>query len=192
MNRVSVDEYILNSGKWEDSLILLREIALDSGLDETVKWGMPVYTLDGKNVVGIVAFKSYSGIWFYQGVFLKDIRKVLFAADDGTGAVRQWRFKDVDQIRDEIEDIIGYIEEAIQNMREGKIQKPNLNKPIPLPEELKEALDDDPHLKQAYLVFSKSKRREFGRYIDQAKMQETRGRRLKRVVEMIREGRGLW
>ena len=192
MNKVSVDEYILNSGKWEDSLILLREILLDSGLEETVKWSMPVYTLDGRNVVGIVAFKSYTGIWFYQGVFLKDKKKVLFAADDGTGAVRQWRFQDVDQIRDEIEDIIEYIEEAIKNMKQGKIQKPNLNKPIPIPKELKQALEDDPHLKQAYLVLSKSKRREFGRYIDQAKMLETRDRRLRRVVEMIREARGLW
>lgn len=189
---VSTDEYILNSGKWEEAMILLREIMLDSGLEECIKWNMPVYTLNGKNVAGIVAFKTYAGIWFYQGVFLKDKHKLLYAADDGTGAVRQWRFKDVEQIRDRIEDIIEYLEEAIQNMRLGKIQKPNLNKPIPVPDELKQAFKDDPMLKKAYIVLSKSKRRDYGRYIEQAKLQETRNRRLKRVIELIREGRELY
>jgi len=192
MKKVTVDEYILNAGKWEEALILLREIMLDSGLEETVKWSMPVYTLDGKNVAGIVAFKTYMGIWFYQGIFLKDKRKLLFAADDGTGAVRQWRFKDVEEIRDEVEIIIEYMEEAIENMRQGKVMKAKLNKPIPIPKELKETFEQKPHIKQAYLTMSKSKRREFGRYIEQAKMQETRNRRLKKVVDLILEGRGLW
>lgn len=186
MNKITIDEYILNSGKWEDSLILLREIVLDSGLVETVKWGMPVYTLGGKNVVGVVAFKSYAGLWFYQGVFLKDERKLLYAADEGTGAVRQWRFKNADEIRDEVEYLVEYIEEAIENMKQGKIMKPDLNKPIIIPEELQIAFDNDPHLKETFHAMSKSKRREYARYIDQAKQAETRQRRLQKIIGMIK------
>lgn len=186
MNKITIDEYILNSGKWEDSLILLREIALDSGLEETVKWGMPVYTLDGKNVFGIVGFKTYTGLWFYQGVFLKDERKLLYAADEGTGAVRQWRFKNVEEIRDEVEYIVEYIEEATENMRQGKIMKPDLNKPIIIPEELQIAFDNDPYLKDCFNAMSKSKRREYSRYIDRAKQAETRQRRLQKIVGMIK------
>jgi uncharacterized protein YdeI (YjbR/CyaY-like superfamily) len=33
---------------WKEELLLLRKIVLQSGLTETMKWGMPCYQLDGK------------------------------------------------------------------------------------------------------------------------------------------------
>ena len=182
----TVEEYIFNSGKWEDMLILLREIVRDSGLEETMKWGMPVYTLENKNVVGIVAFKRYAGLWFYQGVFLKDRYKLLIAGDQETSAMRQWRFQDIDEVRDQVEYIVEYLEEAMENMRQGKIKKPDMNKPIVVPEELQIAFDNDPHLKESYYAMSKSNRRNYARYIDQAKQAETRQRRLQKIIGMIK------
>lgn len=55
-------------------------------MEENLKWGMPVYSLEGVNVAGIVAFKNYVALWFYQGVFLKDDKKVLYNAQEGKGA----------------------------------------------------------------------------------------------------------
>ena len=55
----------------------------DLNLEENVKWGTPVYSLNGKNVVGITAFKSYVGLWFFQGIFLKDPFKYLVNAQEG-------------------------------------------------------------------------------------------------------------
>jgi uncharacterized protein YdeI (YjbR/CyaY-like superfamily) len=46
-------------------------------LEETIKWGIPVYTIKNKNVVGLSAFKDYFGRWFYQGTFLEDPAQVL-------------------------------------------------------------------------------------------------------------------
>ena len=48
--------------KWSEPLQLLREILLDSGLNEEVKWGQPTYTLKGKNVAMLFAFKDTCGI----------------------------------------------------------------------------------------------------------------------------------
>jgi uncharacterized protein YdeI (YjbR/CyaY-like superfamily) len=50
----------------------LRSIIQKSELVETVKWGVPVYTINDKNVVGSSVFKSYDGLWFFQGSYLKD------------------------------------------------------------------------------------------------------------------------
>ena len=36
-----------------------------------------------KNVIGIGACNSYSGIWFFNGVFLKDKQKKLINAQEG-------------------------------------------------------------------------------------------------------------
>jgi uncharacterized protein YdeI (YjbR/CyaY-like superfamily) len=60
---------------WVEELELLYSIVRSTELEETVKWGGPCFTINGKNVLGIGGFKSYVGIWFHQGVFLKDPKK---------------------------------------------------------------------------------------------------------------------
>ena len=55
----TVDEYIGLAEAWQDELVRLRKILNSTDLEETVKWGAPCYTFEGKNVVGIGAFKSY-------------------------------------------------------------------------------------------------------------------------------------
>ena len=73
--RKTADDYYRASSQWKNILTILREIVLNTELQETVKWSMPTYTLGGKNVIGIGVCKSYSGIWFFSGVFLKTSRK---------------------------------------------------------------------------------------------------------------------
>jgi len=55
----TANEYILNAPNGKETLMVLREILNSTQLQETVKWGIPVYTINDKNVVGIAAFKSY-------------------------------------------------------------------------------------------------------------------------------------
>ena len=73
--RKTADDYYREPSQWENILTILIEIVLNTELQETVKWGMPTCTLGGKNVIGIGAYKSYSGIWFFNGVFLMTSRK---------------------------------------------------------------------------------------------------------------------
>jgi uncharacterized protein YdeI (YjbR/CyaY-like superfamily) len=109
----SVEEYTTSGGEWKESLGLLREVCASTILEETIKWGMPVYALKGKNVAGFSAFKSWAGIWFFQGVFLKDEKGVLINAQEGTTkGLRQWRFKSAGEIRSHRDTILAYLEEA--------------------------------------------------------------------------------
>lgn len=192
MNKITVDEYILKSGTWQPSLNMLRELMLALDLEETVKWGTPVYCIGGKNVVGIASFKAYTGLWFYQGVFLEDRQGKLISASEGeTKALRQWRFGSADEIEAELDLIIAYVKEAIENAKAGKEIKPQRNKPFDLPAELKVAFKADPELKKLFQLLSYSKRRDFARYIDQAKRPETRQKRIEKSIPLIREGKGL-
>jgi uncharacterized protein YdeI (YjbR/CyaY-like superfamily) len=186
MGNITVDEYILKSGKWESSLILLREILLSTGLEETVKWNMPVYTWEEKNIIGMVAFKKYAGLWFYQGVFLTDPGGFIVAAEDETRAQRQWRFRSAEEIREHIDDLVEYIEEAIENQKQGKEIKPDFNKPVIIPEELQSAFSNEPGLLEAFNSLSKSQKRQYTQHINQAKQLTTRERRLRKVIQLIR------
>ena len=99
-SRKTVVDFIEQNQQWHLELLLLRETILAQKLDETVKWGLPVYTYQGKNIVGLGTFTSYVGLWFFQGGLLKDNSKRLMNAQDGkTRTMRQWRFKDLSDIK---------------------------------------------------------------------------------------------
>jgi len=193
MERIqNVDEYIASSGKWDLSLQLLRKLISSTELVETVKWGMPVYTLDNKNIVGFSAFKSWTGLWFYQGVFLKDPEGRLISAREGTTkGLRQMRFSSLKEIEESRETILAYLGEAIQNQKQGKVIKPERNKKLEVPEELQDAFRRDPALRDAFEALSLTSKRDFAEHVGSAKREETRKQRLEKIIPMILEGIGL-
>ena len=76
----SVDQYIETHPSWEQELLFLREILQNTELEECIKWGAPVYALDGKNVVGMAAFKNHCALWFFNGALLKENTALLYNA----------------------------------------------------------------------------------------------------------------
>jgi len=110
------------NNNWTEELDLLKEIIAQTELVETTKWGAPVYVLNNKNVIGIGGFKSYFGIWFFNGVFLKDKNNVLVNAQEGvTKSQRQWRFNSKEEVNEK--EVLAYIIEAIENEKAGKVIK---------------------------------------------------------------------
>lgn len=186
------EEYIANNKDWQQSLILLRDILLSTQMTETIKWGVPVYTFEGKNIVGLGAFKSYAGLWFFQGVLLKDNKKKLINAQEGvTKALRQWRFNSVNEIEAESKTIKQYLEEAIQNQKAGKEIKPAKKSPAAIPELLNEAFKKNAKLKKSFDQLTPFKQREYCEYIAEAKRETTKISRLEKIVPMILKKIGL-
>ena len=186
----TVDEYISSSKQWNNELQELRKIILNTDLEETVKWGAPVYTFDNKNVVGLGAFKSYVGLWFFQGALLKDKRKKLVSAQEGvTKALRQWRFNSVDEIDDKI--VLEYVNEAIKNQKEGKEIKPSKKSAIKVPKELTELFKKNRKLKKSFDHLTPFKQREYCDYIEGAKREATINSRMEKIIPMILKGVGL-
>jgi uncharacterized protein YdeI (YjbR/CyaY-like superfamily) len=189
-NYKTVDEYILNVAEGREILIVSRDLIYSTELTETVKWGIPVYTINDKNVVGMAAFKSYVGLWFYNGSFLKDEAGVLINATEGvTKALRQWRFTSVDEIDEQL--VLRYVNEAIQNQKEGKELKPDRNKPVIIPDELLIEFAEDKELENFFNRFTIGKQREFTEFISSAKQSETRIARVQKVIPLILENIGL-
>ncbi|WP_106794345.1 YdeI family protein [Aquimarina sp. Aq78] len=186
----SVEEFISKKEEWKEALEILRSIMLTTEMEETIKWGIPVYTINGKNVIGIGAFKSYVGIWFYQGVFLEDKAKKLLNAQEGkTKGLRQWRFNTTDDIDEKL--IFQYVKEAIRNQKEGKEIKPERSKTIEIPYELLTALSVNDNLKKSFEQLTPFKQKEYAEYIATAKREATRISRLEKISPLIIDGIGL-
>ena len=163
------------------------------GLEENFKWSLPTYTWNEKNIASIGKFKQHYGLWFFQGGLLADPLQVLHNAQEGkTKAMRHWKFT---QHPPEPEQAIkGYVFEAIENKKAGKRIAPSTSserKPLPLPELLQSAMDQDSALMEAYTTLSRGKQREFSEYIHQAKKETTQLSRWKKIEPMIRAGQGL-
>jgi len=137
----TIDEYILNAQTGREILMVLRKLFLTTELVETVKWGAPVYTINGKNIVGLGAFKSYVGLWFFQGALLNDKANVLINAQENiTKALRQWHFSSINEVNDKL--LLEYINEAIENQKQNKEIKPTRKKSFVIPDELKNSFRD--------------------------------------------------
>jgi uncharacterized protein YdeI (YjbR/CyaY-like superfamily) len=174
---------------WTEELNLLKEIIAQTELTETTKWGGPVYVLEGKNVLGIGGFKSYFGIWFFNGVFLEDKNKVLINAQEGvTKSLRQWRFSSKGEVNEKM--VFAYINEAIANEKTGKVIKPTKKETI-VSAMLQQELDNNPALAKAIQQFSLSRQREFHEYIEEAKREPTKLSRIEKIKPMIIQNIGL-
>ena len=186
----TVEQYIADHGQWRDELVKLREVVLGSGLQETIKWGAPVYTLDGKNVVGIGAFKRYFGLWFFQGALLDDSAGVLINAQEGkTKALRQWRMTSRRDIK--VRTVRSYLKQAIDAQRSGREIKPERSKTLEMPDELEAALRGDRRTKGAFEKLTPGRQREYASYVSEAKRADTRARRVEKILPMIAAGKGL-
>jgi len=183
-------EFISIHPRWQETLNALRGILGSSELEETIKWGVPVYTLGGKNVVGLTAFKNHAALWFFQGALLQDKAGKLVNAQEGrTQAQRQWRFQSSDSVDETL--VRDYIAEAIENQRKGKVVQATRKKDVSVPCELMDALDHDEDLKNSFTGLAPYKQREYAEHIAGAKRADTKTRRLEKIIPMILQGKGL-
>ncbi len=188
----TVVEYIEINSKWEKELIFLRELILKTEAKECIKWGAPTYTIKGKNIFGLGAFKNYVGIWFFQGALLSDQKKLLINAQkEKTHAMRQMRFNSLNEINEG--DVLFYIEEAIQNQKNGKIvpPRPKDNSPVEIPAELQLVFNSNNLAAAKFQELTKYKQKEYIEHICSAKRELTRSKRIEKIIPLICKGIGL-
>src|SRR5580704_15938612 len=135
-----VDAFLKRQDKWRAEFEKLREILLDSGLTEELKWGVPCYALDGKNVALIHGFKEYCAILFNKGVLLKDPKGVLIQQTKNVQAARQIRFTSVRQVTKLEKTVQAYVREAIAVEKSGLKVPFKRTKDLEVPEELESRL----------------------------------------------------
>ena len=185
-----IEEFIAKFPKWKKELTQLIKIIRKSKLEETIKWGMPNFCLDGKMVFGIGAFKNHFGIWYFQGSLLKDEAKVLVNVQEGkTMAMRQWKLDAMDQLDAKL--IHAYNQEAIANQKAGKrvIPSKRVSKVIEMPSELKGHLDKTSKDKALFEKLTRGKQNEIKEYIGAAKRANTRVTRLEKSMILLQEGK---
>ncbi|NNE29987.1 MAG: hypothetical protein HKN16_10130 [Saprospiraceae bacterium] len=175
---------------WTSELDYLRKLAVGTGLKEELKWSVPCYTLDGKNIMLISAFKDFAAISFFKGSLLQDKKNLLEKPGPNSQASRFFKFssvEDIDKIKEEIE---AYIYEAIEVEKAGlKVQfKKN---PEPIPEELESKFEEDPVFKSAFESLTPGRQRGYILHFSQPKQSKTKIARIEKWMPKILAGDGM-
>lgn len=174
---------------WVGELKLLRTLVLSTGLSEEIKWGIPVYTYNGKNIVTINALKASANIGFFKGVLLKDEDKLL-QQQGNIQSSRIIRFTEIKQIVEVKDKLLAYINEAIQLEISGKKITYKKN-PEPIPEELTNAFKQDSAFKKAFYSLTPGRQRGYIIYFSQSKQSLTRIGRIEKLKSRILDGLGM-
>lgn len=181
---------LLNQKNWQDARRKLRNILLDSGLEERVKWGKLCYAWEGSNVAIIYGMKNSCAVGFFKGSLLEDGDDVLVQPGKHSQAMRRLHFESLDEIEDSEDTLRRFIDRAIQAEKDGLevefTEKDNLD----YPDELQDALDDDHELAEAFEELTPGRQRGWVLHFSDAKQSETRARRVDNVRSKIIAGKG--
>lgn len=186
-----VDFYFTKAQNWQQELEQLRLIALNCGLQEELKWGVPCYSLNGKNIVLIHDFKEYCAFLFFKGALLNDANGLLIQQTENVQAARQIRFRNVMEIMEQKAVLKAYIYEAIELEKAGLKVELKETKAFPVAAEFEHKLTAIPALKTAFKALTPGRQRAYLLYFAAPKQSKTRESRVEKCIPQILNGKGL-
>lgn len=186
-----VDFFFSKESKWQKEYGKLRAIILDCGLDEKLKWGVPCYTFQDKNIVLIHGFKDYCAILFPKGVLLQDPEEILIQQTKNVQSARQVRFTNVREIVKLERVLKAYVYEAIEVENAGLKITRKTTADFTIPEEFQIHLKKNRALKKAFEALTPGRQRGYIFYFSQPKLPKTREARVEKYIKQILTGKGL-
>lgn len=190
-----IDAYIEKAAPFARPILThLRAMVHEAvpGLGETIKWGMPHFTVGGKNLAGIAAFKAHCAFVIHgsgrQGM-KRDPAANEAANDKGMGD-----YGKITSLADlpPSEELKTKLQAAAQAIQQGGGMARSKKAPreaVPMPDDFAQALEAHPAAHAIFEGFSPSARRDYLEWIVEAKQAATRAKRIGQAVEWIAEGK---
>lgn len=207
MNKSNVDSYLIDGcgrcslagtinckvNRWNQELKILRSIIIDCGLKEELKWGVPCYSFQGKNVLILAAFKNYCAISFFKGALLSNSDNILSLPSENTNATRIIKFTSIQDIVNIDTMLKSTIFEAIEIEKLGSKIPPKPISEIVVPAELQKLFDkkENQYIKQAFESLTSGRKKGYILYFNSAKQSKTIVSRIEKCIPQILKGKGL-
>ena len=154
-------------------------------VEETLKWGAPSFTRDGKILLIMAAFKEHAAMNFWRGQELRG---------DQANADAMGQFGKLTTLADLPPDaeLDRLIREAAELARSAPAPRKVKHAPKPPPDmhpQFAAALDEAPKARATLDGFPPSARRDYLEWIAEAKQDATRAKRIATAVEWLSEGK---
>jgi len=182
-----VDAYIVKAQPFAQPILThLRELvhAHAPGAEETLKWGVPHFVLNGQNLAGMAAFKDHATFGFWRD-------EEVTGSPRNKGAMGSMgRLASLADLPDDTA-MAALIAKAAALCAEGKPKRPKAEPKaaLDLPDDLGAALKANATAQDHWEAFSPGKRRDYIEWALEAKREETRVKRIKTIVGQVAEGK---
>lgn len=156
-----------------------------ANIEESIKWGFPNFMYQGKILCSMAAFKDHCAFHFWLASEMQFPKSL--TATEGMGQLGKIKYLQ-DLPADDI--LISLIQQAMKLTQKGIVPKKNLKQtPIETPDYLAEALQKNKPAKAAFEKLPPSHRKEYITWIDEAKTESTREKRIATTMEWVLEGK---
>jgi len=186
-----VNFYFDKPSAWQEEYNLLRELVLSCPLQEELKWGVPCYTFNKKNVVLIHGFKDYCALLFHKGALLGNADGLLIQQTENVQAARQMRFTSAKEIKALSAKIKSHIFEAIEVEKAGLQVELKKTDAFEMVEEFEMALKKNAALNKAFYALTPGRQRAYLLFFAAAKQSKTREARIAKCTPDMLAGKGL-
>jgi uncharacterized protein YdeI (YjbR/CyaY-like superfamily) len=182
-----VDAYIAKAQPFAQPILThLRELVHGHapGVEETLKWGVPHFTLGGQNLAGMAAFKEHATFGFWRD-------EEVTGSPRDTGAMGSMgRLTTLADLPDDAA-MAAMIAKAVALAAEGKPKRPAPKPKVALdmPADLGATLAGNREAQTHWDAFSPGKRRDYIEWVIEAKREETRVKRIETIVAQVAEGK---
>lgn len=190
MENVKVTALINHYPQWSEEFKVLRGYINTFELDEEVKWMQPCFTKKNKNIVLLHGFKDYCAILFFKGALINDTHTKLIQQTENVQAGRQLRFTSMQEVLDQKDIILDYIQQEIDIEDKGLEVEKVERKPIEMPDELKEVLERDHDYHEAFYKLTPGRQRAWIMHVADAKQSATKYARIEKMRDKINDGKG--
>jgi uncharacterized protein YdeI (YjbR/CyaY-like superfamily) len=186
-----INTFFEKGSAWQECMQALRKIVLQCGLNETMKWNVPCYMHEGKNILLLHGFKQYCAINFFKGALLSDKEHLLIQQTQNVQEGRQIRYTDALTIKKQAPILEAYIKEAIA-IEHNKIKLPLPEKKSQhLPDELLQQFSNNASLEAAFKALTPGRQRGYLLHFTEAKQSATVTKRILAAQSKILLGKGL-
>ena len=154
-------------------------------IEETLKWGAPSFTLDGKIVLMMAAFKAHAALNFWRG---KELRGDA-AESDGMGQFGKLQSVSDLPSNEELDRLLRRAADLAESEPAPRKTKAAERPEPQMHPEFASALDAQPKAKANLEAFSPGARRDYRQWIAEAKQDSTRQKRIATAIEWLSEGK---
>jgi len=188
-----VDRYIEKAAEFARPILrYLREVVHEGcpDVEEGLKWGTPHFSYKGM-MCGMAAFKSHCAFGFWKAALIEDKPGVPAKVD--LGAMGQFgRLTSLKELPAK-RTLLSYVKQAAA-LNEKGVKAPMRKKPRPpaklvVPDDLKRALAKNKKAGATFDAFSPTNKREYIEWLEEAKTDATRLRRLDQAIEWMAQGK---
>ncbi len=177
--------------RWTSILEKLRQYLLETELTEERKWGMPTYTLHGKNVLMLAVFNDSCALSFLKGILIEDPDGLLEFPGPNSQQAKFLRFIGLEQVDSRETAIRDFIRQAIEIEKKGKKVEAPRQISMEIPEELTQKFSEMEGLEKAFFALTPGRQRAYLIHFSGAKQTNTRMGRVEKYIPKIMEGKGM-